>query len=70
MQFFFCASSELAHAGPETMQAVTIVAKRNVFMDGPGCRGEGALGYDQDNERDARRLTRSTPRRCPYAGGS
>ena len=32
MQFFFCAKSGLAHAGAESMQAVTIVTKRKVFM--------------------------------------
>jgi hypothetical protein len=32
MQFFFCASSGLANAGAESMQAVTIVARRMAVM--------------------------------------
>src|SRR5205809_6469711 len=68
MQFFFCARSGLAHAGAESMQAVTIVARRTVFMRGPGCRDEASLGYHQDNGTGSRRLTRKATRQRPHAG--
>src|SRR6476646_4645827 len=68
MQFFFCASSGFAHAGAESMQAVTIVTRRKLFMGGSWCRDEASLGYHQDNGTGSRRLTREAPLQCPQAG--
>jgi hypothetical protein len=53
-QFFFCASSGLAQAGAETMQAVTIDAMCNVFMLVPGVAA-----------RDRSATIRITDGRCP-----
>src|SRR5829696_428570 len=65
MQFFFCASSGLAHAGAESMQAVTIVARRNVFMGVQGVAAHRRSATISITGPGLHRLTAYAPRRLP-----